>query len=168
MQAFGGDGRSNHNRNVRYGGHSRCAGTSWPLPPCTWPRAGVRFFFSRMGRRSGSTRSSFVLCTRAVLRRPSVWPAMLHNEGYFRLAVGPWGGNCTAVWFNLADRGSAMQLPPQGPASQRAFNVPGLVVDRLPETGWAARRDRAAHLLTSPLGPDCGKELGLVHSSPPG
>ena len=31
-------------------------------------------------------RSSSVLCTRAALRRPSVWLVMQHNEGYFRLA----------------------------------------------------------------------------------
>ncbi len=37
----------------------------------------------------GEDRSSSVLCTRAVLRRPSVWSVMQHNEGCFRPADPP-------------------------------------------------------------------------------
>ncbi|CAA9429487.1 MAG: hypothetical protein AVDCRST_MAG64-3435, partial [uncultured Phycisphaerae bacterium] len=29
---------------------------------------------------------ALVLCTGAALRRPSAWPAMPHNEGWFRTA----------------------------------------------------------------------------------
>ena len=85
-----GDGNKFDSRfSSRQGGNS-----SWkenPVTPCGPLFHGVQNErWARLRLKIGicEDRSSSVLCTRAVLRRPSVWLVMLHNEGCFR-AAGP-------------------------------------------------------------------------------
>jgi hypothetical protein len=46
-----------------------------------------------------------------MLRRPGEYFAKQLEEGCSSTAFDTLAGNCRAGWFNLADRGSARQLP---------------------------------------------------------
>jgi hypothetical protein len=61
-----------------------------PVTSCGRLEADVQNIRSLSGQSSiQEARSSSVLCTRAALRRPSVWLIMLHNEGCFRATDPP-------------------------------------------------------------------------------
>ena len=66
--------------------------------------------------RTGGTGLARVLCTRAALRRPSVWSAMHHREGCFSPAVGQVAELFAVAWNNPADRGPTTNSSATWPA----------------------------------------------------
>jgi hypothetical protein len=103
------------------------------------------------GRGSGGPGLAQVLCTRTMLRRPSVYLPKRRKEGCFSPATGGIRRRIPPAWGNLANRdtgGILRRIPPAGP---RAFRVPGLVVDNLRSPGLLDKPVGQPFLFTAAL-----------------
>jgi|GEM_PF-5538028 len=59
---------------------------------------------------------SSLLCSRTMLRRPSVSPSIVREEGCSSTAIGAPVPNSPRAWNNLADRGSRGEFGTGAPA----------------------------------------------------
>jgi hypothetical protein len=61
-------------------------------------------------RRPGGFVLAVVLCTRAMLRRPSAWSVLPRGGGCFSPAIAEWSNDLSAGWDNRADRGGRRKV----------------------------------------------------------
>ena len=114
------------------------------------------------GRGFGGTGLAQVLCTRAVLRRPSVYLPMHHKEGCFSPAIGRAVSWPAAGWNNPARRGPSRWPGHCCPAGPRAFRVPGRVVAKPSEARGCSALCRAALFCC-----ECIRVTGVLSSFAP-